>query len=180
MPTDLAKQALAVELVVFDVDGVFTDGRFALTASGEEIKTFHTRDGVGVKQLLRAGLQVAIITGRKAPAVEHRMADLGVTHVLQGISDKLGALTRLRRQLNIGEGAHAAMGDDVPDLAMFQHAALTVAVADAHPVLRKQADIITDLPGGMGAVREFSDYLLALRGQSPELNPVGALESERG
>ena len=180
MPINLVHQAQAVKLVVFDVDGVFTDGRFSLTASGEEIKTFHTRDGVGVKQLMRAGLQVAIITGRNAPAVTHRMTDLGVKHVLQGISDKRAALTELRRRLSIGDGAHAAMGDDVPDLAMFHQAALRVAVADAHPSLRRQADIITDLPGGMGAVREFCDYLLALRGQSPVPNPAGALDSERG
>ncbi len=180
MPTNLVQQAQAVKLVVFDVDGVFTDGRFSLTASGEEIKTFHTRDGLGVKQLMRAGLQVAIITGRNAPAVEHRMSDLGVEHVLQGISDKRATLTQLRRQLGIDDGSHAAMGDDLPDLAMFHHAALRVAVADAHPSLRKHADIITDLPGGMGAVREFSDYLLALRGQSPLSNPAGALNAEHG
>lgn len=173
MKLNLAQRAQAVRLVVFDLDGVFTDGRFWLTADGEEIKSFHARDGVGVKQLLHAGLEVAVISGRNARAVDHRMGELGVKHVFQGISDKRATLDALRAQLGLGKNTHAAMGDDLPDLALFEGAAVTAAVADAHRALRSRADIVTSLGGGRGAVREFAEHLLALRGASVD-DDVGA------
>lgn len=150
----------SIALVVFDVDGVFTDGRILIGPGGEEYKTFHTRDGHGVKRLLASGRQVAIISGRNAPAVDHRMAELGVKHVFQGCKDKLPVLTALLETLSIPAQSVAYMGDDLPDLEVMQHVGLAVTVSDGAPEIRAAASITTRAAGGHGAVREFCDLLL--------------------
>ncbi len=150
----------SVALVVFDVDGVFTDGRILIGPQGEEYKTFHTRDGHGVKRLMASGRQVAIISGRNATAVEHRMAELGVQHVFQGCTDKLKVLLALLEKLDISLENVAYMGDDLPDLEVMQEVGLPVTVSDGAQEIRSAASIVTRSAGGHGAVREFCDMLL--------------------
>jgi 3-deoxy-D-manno-octulosonate 8-phosphate phosphatase (KDO 8-P phosphatase) len=156
----LVERAHDIRLLVLDVDGVLTDGRLYFSARGEELKSFHVRDGAGIVELLRAGLQVAVISGRQSKAVEKRMSELGVTWIRQGVQDKLAALRELLDILGLGPQAVASMGDDTPDLPIFEVARLAVAVADAHPRLKSQAHFITQSPGGRGAVREVCDLIL--------------------
>jgi 3-deoxy-D-manno-octulosonate 8-phosphate phosphatase (KDO 8-P phosphatase) len=153
----------AIRLLVLDVDGVLTDGRLYFGVRGEALKAFHVRDGVGLKQLQRAGLIVAVISGRRSHMVVARCRELGVAHVLQGVADKLAALRRLCARLKLTPAACACVGDDLPDVPLMRAAALSFAVADAHHSARRAADVITRLPGGCGAVREVCDHLLALQ-----------------
>ena len=154
--------ARAIRLLVLDVDGVLTDGRLYFGARGEALKAFHVRDGVGLKQLQRAGLTVAVISGRRSRMVAARCRELGVRHVLQGVGDKLAALRQLCARLKLTPAACACVGDDLPDVPLMRAAALSFAVADAHHSARRVADRVTRLPGGRGAVREVCDHLLAL------------------
>lgn len=154
------ERALDIRLLVLDVDGVLTDGRLYFSAQGEELKCFHVRDGHGVVQALRAGLQVAVISGRQSRAVERRMSELGVTWIRQGVEDKLAALRELLDILGLGPQAVAAMGDDAPDLPVFEAVRLAIAVADAHSSVKSHAHFITQAPGGQGAVREACDLIL--------------------
>lgn len=154
--------APAIRLLVLDVDGVLTDGRLYFGRRGEALKAFHVRDGVGLRELQRAGLEIAVISGRRSPMVAARCRELGVRHVLQGVGDKLAALRRLCARLKLTPAACACVGDDLPDVPLMRVAALSFAVADAHRVARRAADVVTRLPGGRGAVREVCDHLLAL------------------
>jgi len=156
----LIERANDIRLLVLDVDGVLTDGRLYFSSRGEEQKCFHVRDGAGIVQLLQAGLQIAVISGRESKAVERRMAELGVTWVRQGIHDKLAALRELLDILALGPQAVASVGDDTPDLPIFGVARLAIAVADAHPSVKSQAHFITQANGGQGAVREVCDLIL--------------------
>jgi len=159
----LPDRAADIRLLVLDVDGVLTDGRLFFSPQGEEMKVFHVRDGAGIVQLLRAGLQVAVISGRDSRAVERRMVELGVTWVRQGVHDKLAALRELLDILGLGPQAVACVGDDTPDVPLLSVARLAIAVADAHPAARERAHYVTQLPGGQGAVREVCDLLLQAR-----------------
>ena len=154
--------APAIRLLVLDVDGVLTDGRLYFGPRGEALKVFHVRDGVGLRELQRAGLEIAVISGRRSPMVAARCRELGVRHVFQGVGDKLAALTRLCVRLKLTPAACACVGDDLPDVPLMRVAALSFAVADAHRSARRAADVVTRLPGGRGAVREVCDHLLAL------------------
>ncbi|HLS79949.1 MAG TPA: 3-deoxy-manno-octulosonate-8-phosphatase KdsC [Steroidobacter sp.] len=156
----LVERASDVRLLVLDVDGVLTDGRLYFSGRGEDLKCFHVRDGAGIVQVLRAGLQIAVISGRQSRAVEQRMSELGVTWVRQGVQDKLAALHELLDILGLGPQAVASVGDDTPDLPLFETARLAVAVADAHPSVKARAHFITQAAGGQGAVREVCDLLL--------------------
>ncbi len=159
----LQEIAAGVRLAVFDIDGVFTDGRIWMGTDGVEFKAFSVRDGVGVKQLLAAGIEVAIISGRASSAVDRRMAELGVTRVVQGCNDKAEALATLLRDTGIGAASAAFLGDDTPDLPALRAVGLPAAVADAHPEVLAAAAWTASLPGGRGAVREFCEFLLAAR-----------------
>src|SRR5690606_20383302 len=132
-------------------------------SDGVEHKAFSVRDGVGIKQLLAAGIEVAIISGRASPAVDRRMAELGVRRVVQGCDDKAGALAALLRDTGVAPGQAAYLGDDTPDLPAMRVVGLPAAVADAHPDARAAAAWISAQPGGRGAVREFCDMLLGAR-----------------
>jgi 3-deoxy-D-manno-octulosonate 8-phosphate phosphatase (KDO 8-P phosphatase) len=151
----------ASRLLVLDVDGVLTDGRLYFGVRGEALKVFHARDGFGIAQLLRAQVQVAIISGRRSPMVATRCRELGIAHVHQGIEDKLAVFERLCKRLQLSAEECVSVGDDLPDLPVMRAAGLSFAVADAHPSVRRAADLITRLPGGFGAVREVCDRLLA-------------------
>jgi 3-deoxy-D-manno-octulosonate 8-phosphate phosphatase (KDO 8-P phosphatase) len=152
-----------VRLLVLDVDGVLTDGTLWFGPDGEVMKPFHVRDGLGIKQLLAAGVEVAIISGRRHPAVDARMRDLGVTRIMQGVEDKRVALAALLEETGIPAAEAACLVDDVPDLPLLEAVGLPAAVADAHPVALAAARHVTELRGGRGAVREFCDWLLAAR-----------------
>ncbi|PWW13041.1 MULTISPECIES: 3-deoxy-manno-octulosonate-8-phosphatase KdsC [Pseudidiomarina] len=154
-----------IKLVIFDVDGVFSDGRIYLGNQGEELKAFHTRDGFGVKALLNAGIKVAVITGRRSALVENRMRALGVSDIYQGQEDKLSAYQQLAEKYQLTDQAIACMGDDIPDLAMLQQCAVAVAPHDAHPFVQQHAVYVTSRRGGFGAVRELSDLILLSQGQ---------------
>ena len=155
-----------IRLVAFDVDGVFTDGRFYLSNAGVESKAFFTQDGFGVRQLLATGIDVVVISGRKSEAVEKRMSELGVTHVIQGCGDKVAALDRIIADLGITPAECAYVGDDIPDLPLLNHVGVSVAVANAVSELRRQCDISTSAAGGHGAVREVCDLVLAAQDRS--------------
>ena len=150
-------------LVAFDVDGVFTDGRFYLSNDGVESKAFCTQDGFGVRQLLAAGIEVAVISGRRSDAVAQRMGELGVTHVIQGCKDKIAAFDALTAALGISEADCVYVGDDVPDLTLLEKVGYAVAVANAVSVVRERCDYTTMAKGGFGAVREVCDLVLAAR-----------------
>lgn len=155
-----------LRLIAFDVDGVFTDGRFLLSDDGIESKAFHTQDGFGIRQLLKAGFDVAVISGRRSAAVERRMAELDVQHVLLGVSDKTAAFDELADSLGISAGETLFVGDDIPDLPLLSKVGVSVAVANAVSAVREYCDYTTTLRGGHGAVREVCELVLA--GQSGE------------
>lgn len=149
-----------MKLVAFDVDGVFTDGRFYLSNDGIESKSFHTHDGFGIRQLLEAGLDVAVISGRKSSAVDKRMKELGVQHVIQGQADKVAAFESLIGDLGIAEDQTVYVGDDVPDLPLLRRAGFSIAVNNAHDDVKVECDYTTKAAGGFGAVREVCDLML--------------------
>ena len=155
-----------IALVAFDVDGVFTDGRFYLSDDGIETKAFHTQDGYGIRQLIKAGVAVAVISGRRSGAVEKRMAELDVRHVLLGCKDKVAAMNELAAKLDIAITTCAYVGDDMPDLPLLEHVGFSVAVANAVAVLQEKCDYVTRKPGGSGAVREVCDLVIAARGSA--------------
>jgi 3-deoxy-D-manno-octulosonate 8-phosphate phosphatase (KDO 8-P phosphatase) len=158
----------AIRLVAFDIDGVFTDGRFYLSDDGSETKAFHTQDGYGVRRLLNAGIEVAVISGRRSPAVEHRMAELQVRHVVLGCGDKVAAFDELIARLGIDAADCAFVGDDMPDLALLEHVGLSIAVANAVQAVQERCDYVTRRPGGFGAVREVCDLVAASRSDRAE------------
>jgi len=156
-----AERLARIRLVAFDVDGVFTDGRFYLSDEGVETKSFHTQDGFGIRRLLSTGVEVAIISGRRSRAVERRMQELGVRHVMLGCKDKVAAMTQLLQSLGLGPEQCAYVGDDVPDLPLLAYVGLSVAVANAVTEVREACDCTTLAAGGFGAVREVCDWLVA-------------------
>lgn len=152
-----------LRLVAFDVDGVFTDGRFYLSDEGVETKAFATQDGFGIRRLLAAGIEVAVISGRSSGAVDRRMTELGVEHVMQGCRDKVGAFKDLIANLGIPAEACAFVGDDIPDLPLLSAVGYSIAVANAVSEVREACDHTTRARGGFGAVREVCDIVLAAR-----------------
>jgi 3-deoxy-D-manno-octulosonate 8-phosphate phosphatase (KDO 8-P phosphatase) len=163
---DLKQRAARVRLAVFDVDGVLTDGRLYYGAGGEELKVFHVHDGQGLKRLQKAGVTLAIVSGRDSAAVTRRMQDLGIEHVFQGDEHKLPIFERLLKQLGLAAEQCACVGDDLPDLPLLQRAGLAVAVADAQPVIKQAAHYVTVSRGGRGAAREVCDLILAAQAQA--------------
>lgn len=156
--------AARLRLLVLDVDGVLTDGSLAYGPRGEVLKTFHVRDGRGIRLLQDAGLQIAVISGRRSSAVLRRCRELGIRHVTQGADDKSQALDALLARTGIDDPhAVACVGDDTQDIPLFARVGFAVAVADAHPLARAAAHHVTTLPGGRGAVREVCDLILAAR-----------------
>ena len=161
--TPTQEKLAAIRLLVLDVDGVMTDGRLHYDAQGHEGKVFHVHDGYGIKRVMQSGIEVAVISGRHCTAVEKRMAELGIEHVMLGQDNKLGAFTEITERLGISAKSAACIGDDEPDLPIMRAAGLGIAVADAQPVVLEQADWRTLRGGGRGAVREVCDALIAAR-----------------
>jgi 3-deoxy-D-manno-octulosonate 8-phosphate phosphatase (KDO 8-P phosphatase) len=164
--TALAARLARLELVCFDVDGVFTDGRLWFGPQGEALKQFHVRDGHGVKELIASGVAIAVVSGRSSPVVSQRMAELGVAHVYQGCAEKLPFVTALLAQLGLPPEAAAFVGDDLPDLPPMRALGAAIAPADAHPAVRAAAHWVTTAGGGMGAVREVCDAILEAQAQT--------------
>lgn len=164
MDPGLRKRAANIRLAVFDVDGVLTDGRLYMGPDGFEMKVFHTRDGHGLKALMREGVEVAVISGRRSPVVEERMAQLGVNELFLGVEDKLPCFTALRDRLGVADEHCAFMGDDLVDLPVMLRVGLAAAPSDAHSEVLAQAHWQSRAAGGFGAARECCDLLLAARG----------------
>ena len=156
---------LGIKAAIFDVDGVLTDGRIYIGEQGEVFKAFATLDGHGMKLLAQAGILPIVITGRDSPAVRRRIADLGLTHALYGVKDKLAAAQPLLDQLGLAWGEVAAMGDDWPDLPLLARAGFACAPSQAHAEVKAIAQHITSAPAGHGAAREFCDLLLIAAGR---------------
>ncbi|OIQ24669.1 3-deoxy-manno-octulosonate-8-phosphatase KdsC [uncultured Vibrio sp.] len=163
--TDILAMAKKIKLLICDVDGVFSDGRVYMGNDGEELKTFHTRDGYGVKSLMNAGIEIAIITGRKSQIVENRMTALGISLIYQGQDDKVKAYSDICKTLNIAPENTGYIGDDLIDWPVMEKVGLKVCVADGHPLLRQRANFVTTIKGGHGAVREVCDLILEARGE---------------
>lgn len=160
----LHKAAANIKMVVFDVDGVFTDGRIWINHLGEETKSFHVRDGHGVRMLIHYGVHVAVLSGRESKAVDVRMQELGITDVLQGHIDKRTAFTELIDKKKLPAEQVAFVGDDIIDVPAMQLAGLSFAVADAHQWVKSHANHITQELGGHGAVREVCELILDSKG----------------
>jgi len=166
---DILARAAKTELVIFDVDGVLTDGRLYVTDAGEEIKAFHSRDGHGMKMLQSSGVKIGIITGRTSNIVTHRMNELGIEHVFQGQKDKLPAFDQLLSELSLTPEQVAYVGDDVVDLPVMRRAGFAVAVQDAHDLVKKHAHWQTPNCGGRGAARDVCELLMEARGTLDEI-----------
>ncbi|MEY0231335.1 3-deoxy-manno-octulosonate-8-phosphatase KdsC [Providencia manganoxydans] len=162
------QKAAKIKLLICDVDGVMSDGLIYMGNNGEELKAFNVRDGYGIRCLLTSDIEVAIITGRKAKLLEDRAATLGITYLYQGQSDKLLAYHQLLDTLQLAEEEVAYIGDDLIDWPVMAKVGLSVAVADAHPLLLPKADYITHIGGGKGAVRELCDLILLAHGKLDE------------
>lgn len=157
-------KAAQVKLIIFDVDGVLTDGRLFVTETGEEIKTFHSRDGHGMKMLQSTGVEIGIITGRTSQIVAHRCNELGIQHVYQGQRDKRPAFLKLIEALSLRPEQVAYMGDDVVDLPVMKQVGFAIATQDAHDFVKKHADWHTLKNGGHGAAREACEFIMDAQG----------------
>ncbi|MDF7676743.1 3-deoxy-manno-octulosonate-8-phosphatase KdsC [Neisseriaceae bacterium ESL0693] len=162
--SSILEAARKIKLLIMDVDGVLTDGRIFIRDNGEEIKSFHTLDGHGLKMLHRHGIHTAIITGRDAPSVGIRVQQLGISHYFKGISDKKSCYQQLLQDLHLTEQDCAYIGDDVVDLPVMVRCGLAVAVPNAHDFVLQQAAYVTRHQGGQGAVRELCDLILDAQG----------------
>lgn len=161
---DILEKAKQIELVIFDVDGVMTDGSLFFGDDGQEYKAFNSFDGHGMRMLLESGLQAAIITGRKSNVVKHRMQDLGVTLIYQGYRDKRPAFATLLQEVGLKAEQVAYVGDDVVDLPIMTKVGFAIAVHNAHPYVKQHAHWITGRTGGHGAVRDVCELMLEARG----------------
>lgn len=164
----LLDRAKDVRMLILDVDGVLTDGSIILDNNGNELKAFHVRDGHGIKMLQKAGIEIAIITGRRSGVVDRRATELGIRHVYQGALNKAVAYEDLRVTTGIPAGSIACIGDDIVDIPLLRRVALPVAVADATDEAKEAAVFVTKACGGRGAVREVCELILKATGKWDE------------
>lgn len=167
--TEVQQRAAHIKLLMMDCDGVLTDGRIWLFENGEEQKGFHTRDGLGIELLHRAGLRSGIISGRTSSAVEDRAKGLGMSFLVQGCVDKENAFAETLAQAGVTKEEVAFIGDDLNDIPLMVQSGLGVAVADAAPETRAQAHYVTTVVGGYGAVREVVELILKAQGRWDDL-----------
>ena len=153
-------KARNIKLLICDVDGVMTDGGLYFGDDGQEYKTFHSREGLGIKMLQRSGVKLSVITARTSEVVTHRMKNLTIKHVYQGQEDKVSAFEQLCRELHLDTEEVAYVGDDVVDLPVMTKVGFAVAVADAHEVVKKHSHWVTEHAGGRGAVRDVCELLM--------------------
>jgi 3-deoxy-D-manno-octulosonate 8-phosphate phosphatase (KDO 8-P phosphatase) len=162
---DALERAARLRLMVFDVDGVLTDGRLWYGPRGEELKAFHVRDGHGLKLLAQNGVVAALLTGRRSKALTVRAAELGLRHVLQGVEDKRPAFDQLLAELGVEHSAAGYMGDDLPDLPVLGRCGFACAPPGAHELALRRAHYVADAPTGGGAAREVCEYVLGAQGR---------------
>lgn len=164
LTTELASRLQSIKLLICDVDGVFSDGRIYMGNNGEELKTFHTRDGYGVKALQGTGVALAVITGRESKIVSNRMGALGIEHIYQGCDNKLLAFDEILQKTGLQAHQCAYIGDDLIDWPVMEQCGVGICVADGHPWLRQHACWVTRTRGGQGAVREVCDTIMQAQG----------------
>jgi 3-deoxy-D-manno-octulosonate 8-phosphate phosphatase (KDO 8-P phosphatase) len=162
--TEAAVRAARVRLMIFDVDGVLTDGSLHFGADGEVIKAFNVLDGHGIKLLQRSGVLTAIISARQSPIVLKRATDLGIAHVMQGIHDKGLAFEQLLRDTNVAKEDCGFVGDDVIDLPILSRVGFAASVPNGHAEVRSRVHYVTQASGGRGAARELCDFILHAQG----------------
>lgn len=179
MNTEILARAAKIKLLILDVDGVLTNGQVILGNHEEEFKAFHIRDGLGIRLLMKTGVKIAVITGKQSHIVTRRMQDLGVQHVYQNQLNKVPAYLELVKTLQLQPEQTAHVGDDLPDLPLFKSVGLSVAVADAYPLLKAKAHYVTQALGGQGAVREVCELIMqaqnTLQDIQTQLSVSGAL-----
>lgn len=162
---DALLRATRIRLMIFDVDGVLTDGSLHFTAEGEQIKTFNVLDGHGIKLLQRQGIATAIVSARRSAAVARRAEDLGIAQVVQGAEDKFSAFEQLLAANTLDAASCGFIGDDVIDLPILMRAGFAASVPHGHPEVRKRVHYVTQAGGGRGAVREICDFILRAQGK---------------
>lgn len=160
-----AELASEIRLMIFDVDGVLTDGSLLFGCDGEVIKCFNVLDGHGIKLLMAAGITTAIISARQSAIVARRAADLGIPHIYQGVHDKRVAFEQLLADLEMPASACGFIGDDVIDLPILSRVAFAASVPNAHPEVSSRVAYVTQARGGQGAVREICDFILRAQGK---------------
>ncbi|MCU7958409.1 MAG: 3-deoxy-manno-octulosonate-8-phosphatase KdsC [gamma proteobacterium symbiont of Bathyaustriella thionipta] len=161
---NILNKAKLIRMLIFDVDGVLTDGSLFLGDDGQEYKAFNSRDGHGMKMLQESGVDIAIITGRESKVVGMRMQSLGIRHVHQGADDKLAVFNELLGSIGLQHEQIAYVGDDVVDLPVMRKVGLAIAVQDAHPLVRQHSHWQTPSAGGRGAGREVCEMLMQAQG----------------
>ena len=161
---DILEKAAKIKLLVFDVDGVLTDGSLIVGDDGEEYKAFYSKDGLGMKMLQQTGVKIAVITARTSDVVLHRMQNLGIKHIYQGQLEKLPAFEKILTELDLSDEQAAYVGDDVIDLPVMLRAGLAITVADAHPLAKQHAHWQTPQPGGRGAARDVCELIMQAQG----------------
>lgn len=159
----MAEAAKNVKLVVFDVDGVLTDGTLTYSANGEEVKHFNVKDGVGIKLLQEFDVEVAVISAKTSAPLKRRLQDLNVRHAFLACKDKLSALSTLAEELGVSLEEVAYCGDDVIDLKVMQRVGLAMCPSDAYALVKECSDVVTQSAGGQGVAREVCDYILGGR-----------------
>ena len=162
-------KAKGLKLFLLDVDGVLTDGTITYTHEGNEIKAFHTRDGLGIRLLMESGVEVGLITARESEAVNRRVQDLGIKHVFQKVKNKLNVFEKLLKELTLEPSEVGYMGDDWLDLPLLVRVGFAATVADAVPEVLQAAHFVTKGKGGRGAVREVCDLIIEARGAKDAL-----------
>jgi 3-deoxy-D-manno-octulosonate 8-phosphate phosphatase (KDO 8-P phosphatase) len=160
----LRSRILPVRLMIFDVDGVLTDGRIIYQDDGSEIKAFDVKDGHGIKLLQRVGIEVALITGRYCRAVEHRAVALGIGRLHQNVHNKVEAYEKILAETGLKDEEVGYMGDDLIDIPVMRRVGFAVAVADATPHVMPYAHYVAQAQGGRGACREVCEMILHVRG----------------
>jgi len=164
MSRSITDRLRRVKLLLLDADGVLTDGNIIYNDAGSEIKAFNVKDGLGIRLLMTAGIQVGIVTGRSSAALRQRCKDLGIDLLFDGVRDKAALLDSISEQTGICAEDMAFAGDDLPDLPIMRRVGFSFAVADAHRIVRDLADMVTDERGGRGAVRQICEAILDAQG----------------
>ena len=165
MDRSLSEKLKMITLLVLDVDGVLTDGKIIIDDLGNESKNFNVRDGHGLKLLMRGGIDILILTGRKSEVVKHRMDELGIKDVYQGVKDKAKVLGEILDEKVLTGECVAYVGDDIVDIPVFRMVGFSAAVADALDYVKAASDYVTEKEGGRGAVREVCEMILTARGK---------------
>jgi len=155
-----SERAEKIKLVIFDVDGVLTDGTFMIGDDGQQYKSFYTKDGQGMRMLQDSGVSIAIITGRTSEVVKHRMSELGIQHVYQGQRDKVAAFETILKEESLTPEQTAYVGDDVIDLPVMRRVGFAIAVRDAEPIVKHHAHWVTPRAGGLGAARDACELIM--------------------